>query len=40
MNTVQSASAEGSVDNRAVDPGCQQLPPADNPVLLTSNDPN
>ena len=40
VDEVQPASAEGAIDRRAVDFSGQQLSPADNAVLLTSDDPN
>ena len=40
VDKVQPASAEGAIDRRAVDFSGQQLSPADNAVLLTSDDPN
>ena len=40
VDEVQPAGAEGAIDGRAVDFSGQQLPPADNAVLLTSDDPN
>ncbi|MGZ6673862.1 MAG: hypothetical protein ACXVFM_16090 [Solirubrobacteraceae bacterium] len=40
VDEMQPANAQGAIDRRAVDLSGQQLSPADNAVLRTSDDPN